>query len=464
MSQPPLMKDRLTLVLRQPLREKIVEALKSVTLSANDRVYVQLVPQPQPDEFLNVIPIFYAAVSQHCPSGDVRLLLGKTYPDSKFIFQDNVKEDATVSPLKRKYQNVVLGGTFDRIHNGHKVLLSTAILLANGRITCGVTDKDMIKNKKLWELIEPYEKRIESVKEFINDVSEGLALNVVPIVDPFGPSIVEKDLECIVVSKETRKGGDAVNKRRIEKGLFELEVFEIDLVDGEDKIMNETKLSSSARRRESLGHLLRSPLKPEVDVNNKYVIGLTGGICSGKTHISDFLRKKGCFVIDCDKVGHEVMADSEAVREGIRREFGEEMVKDNVVDRKALGAYVFKDKERLNKLQAIMWPIMADRVVDRIRRADEKIVIVDAAVLLEAQWDKFVHEIWTAMVPMEFVVERVMNRDKLSKELAEDRINSQMKTEDRIRRSHVVLCSQWEYEETERQVELALEHVQKRAI
>ncbi|KAF1632077.1 UNVERIFIED_CONTAM: Bifunctional coenzyme A synthase, partial [Eudyptes robustus] len=199
-------------------------------------------------------------------------------------------------------------------------------------------------------------------------------------------------------------------------------------------------------------HLLRPPLKPEIDVGDKFVIGLTGGICSGKTHISAFLQKNGCFVIDCDKVGHEVMNDSEDVRNGIKAAFGEEMVKGDAVDRRALGAYVFKDKSRLEKLQEIMWPVMAERVVKGIRTATKKVVVVDAAVLFEAKWDRFVHEIWTAMVPMELVIERVMNRDKLTKELAEDRIKSQMKTEDRVKRSHVVLCSQWEYEETERQV------------
>lgn len=99
------------------------------------------------------------------------------------------------------------------------------------------------------------------------------------------------------MSKETLKGGEAVNKKRNERGLSTLEIVEIGLLDGVDEILHETKLSSSAARRESLGRTLKQPRIPEYDyANRKYVIGLTGGICSGKTHISNYLRENCCTV------------------------------------------------------------------------------------------------------------------------------------------------------------------------
>lgn len=121
---------------------------------------------------------------------------------------------------------MVLGGTFDRLHNGHKVLLSQAVLLARSHITCGVTDKEMIHSelcclfnfspeKHLWELIKPVSERIAAVEEFVRDVGGGRVQCMgEPIIDPFGPSIEDASLECIIVSQETLKGGNAVNDKR----------------------------------------------------------------------------------------------------------------------------------------------------------------------------------------------------------------------------------------------------------
>lgn len=108
-----------------------------------------------------------------------------------------------------------------------------------------------------------------------------------------------------------------------------------------------------------------------------------------------------------------------------------------------------------------MWPIMIERVINRIKESSEKIFIVDAAVLFKAGWDKYVNEVWTAMVPTDIELKRVMERDNLTEELAKDRMKNQVKTSEMIKRSHVVISSQWEYEETQRQVTLALERVKK---
>ena len=75
----------------------------------------------------------------------------------------------------------------------------------------------LVSEKTLCELIQPVEKRIEALHEFLSDVQPELEYKIVPITDPFGPSIVDPELQCIVVSQETSKGGEAVNKRRQDK-------------------------------------------------------------------------------------------------------------------------------------------------------------------------------------------------------------------------------------------------------
>ena len=103
----------------------------------------------------------------------------------------------------KMYEHVVIGGTFDQLHSGHKMLISAAILRAKKSLTIGVTDGVMIKTKKLWELIEPCDKRIEKLKEFLMDVEPRLEYNVVPITDPYGPTAYVPTLQVIQLYKLT---------------------------------------------------------------------------------------------------------------------------------------------------------------------------------------------------------------------------------------------------------------------
>lgn len=88
--------------------------------------------------------------------------------------------------------------------------------------------------------------------------------------------------------------------------------------------------------------------------------------------------------------------------------------------------------------------------------------MLDAAVLLDAKWDDFVHEVWSCIIPKGEALQRIMDRDKLSEDKASQRISSQMSNEERVQRSHVVLCTLWEPEYTQQQVEKAWKALQSR--
>uniref|UniRef100_A0A0E0DS38 pantetheine-phosphate adenylyltransferase n=1 Tax=Oryza meridionalis TaxID=40149 RepID=A0A0E0DS38_9ORYZ len=144
------------------------------------------------------------------------------------------------------YGSVVLGGTFDRLHDGHRRLLKASADLAKDRIVVGVCTGPMLAKKEYAELIEPVEKRMKAVEDYIKSVKPELVVQVEPIEDPYGPSIIDDKLDAIIVSKETLNGGFAVNRKREDRGLPLLKIEVVDLLSGGAE---GEKLSSSALRK-----------------------------------------------------------------------------------------------------------------------------------------------------------------------------------------------------------------------
>lgn len=148
------------------------------------------------------------------------------------------------------------------------------------------------------------------------------------------------------------------------------------------------------------------------------VVGLTGGMGAGKSTVAALLAERGAYVIDADRVGHAVLApEGEAYAEVVAA-FGRDILAaDGTVDRKALGARVFGDAEALQRLNAISHPRMAERMAREIeavraRPAAERppLIVLDAAILLEAGWDRLCDAVWTVEVSEETAVARLAGR------------------------------------------------------
>uniref|UniRef100_K7GAD4 Coenzyme A synthase n=1 Tax=Pelodiscus sinensis TaxID=13735 RepID=K7GAD4_PELSI len=333
----------------------------------------------------------YATSCYSCRPNLISVLL---YPEYEPMMEERElpsQEPDLDGGTMQSYRDVVVGGTFDRLHNAHKILLSACCLLAENRLLIGISDKDLLENKVLKELIQPYEQRVEKLCEFLVDVKPSLRYDIVPLVDPCGPSITDPDLECIVVSEETRKGGVTVNKKRLENGLPELALHEIRLVkDPGHRENEEEKISSSSIRQRLLGSLLQPPQKDPARPSRPYVIGLTGGSGSGKTSIARHLERLGAFLIDVDKLGHEAYAPGGPSYEQVVEEFGEDTLNDDrTINRKILGAKVFGNQGRLKRLTDIVWPEIAKLTKRQLNEAaaqGKAVCVLDAAVLLEAGW------------------------------------------------------------------------------
>ncbi|XP_023337100.1 bifunctional coenzyme A synthase isoform X2 [Eurytemora carolleeae] len=381
--------------------------------------------------------------------------------DIETLTEDDIKTDKEPTSTDRLYTNVCLGGTFDRLHAGHKILLTTALLRCTGCLTVGVTSPSLLGRKTLCELIEPLEKRISVVKEFIQTVNRNISHNVVEITDPFGPAIVDPDIECIVGSTETEKGCLAINEKRKEKELKPLDIHIIDLVqdDNREEVHEEEKISSSSARTRVLGRRLRSSLQPWDRSKGPYIIGLTGGSASGKSSVGRRLKDMGAGLVDCDKLGHSAYLPGSTALKKIVEEFGDQVLaEDGTINRRVLGGIVFSDRSKLEVLNQIVWPEIARMALEQAKQdweAGHEVVVLDAAVLLEAGWNSYCHEIWVCLIPRDEAVSRIVLRDGKTAEEAEKRVDSQWSNQERCKVAHTVFCTLWDQEVTQRQVELA---------
>ena len=360
------------------------------------------------------------------------------------------------------YHHVVLGGTFDRLHPGHKILLSSALLRCDRRLTVGVTARDLLSKKVLPELIQPVRQRMEGVESFLTAVRPEVERNIVEIPDPFGPSIVLPELQCIVGSQETERGCQAVNARRAEAGLAQLDTVLINMAEDAGRLegVEEEKISSSSGRIRLLGSRLQPPLRSWQRDSGPYLLGLTGGSASGKTSVGRRLERAGWGVVDCDKLGHQAYTPGQPAYTNLVSQFGEKVLsEDGSVNRRVLGGIVFSDKEKLAQLNSIVWPEIERLALEQAHQlwtSGCPVVVLDAAVLLEAGWETSCHEVWVCVVPREEAVARIMARDGKTEEEATRRIESQLSNQARVERASTVFSTLWAPEFTQKQVEAAV--------
>jgi dephospho-CoA kinase len=176
------------------------------------------------------------------------------------------------------------------------------------------------------------------------------------------------------------------------------------------------------------------------------VIGLTGGIGTGKSTVTQMLEALGATVIDADKVGHQVyLPDLPAWRELVET-FGTEVLNaDRSINRQALGKIVFASHEALHTLNRIVHPKMFDRMAELIAelraRGGVKAIVVEAAVLIEANWMPLVDQVWVVVASEAVVIDRLAKQRNLSPEQVRTRIAAQLSNDERLKHAHVVISN-----------------------
>lgn len=172
------------------------------------------------------------------------------------------------------------------------------------------------------------------------------------------------------------------------------------------------------------------------------VVGLTGNIGCGKSSLSELLISKNIDVIDADIISREIMYDKELL-EIIFYEFGTEIKNnDGTLNRKKLGNIVFNDDDMLIKLNSITHPAIKRKINDRIidiSNQGKNIVVIDAALLIEGKFLDLVDKLVVITCNEEVQLNRVVNRDNMTKEEALKRINSQMKQDEKIKYADYII-------------------------
>ena len=173
------------------------------------------------------------------------------------------------------------------------------------------------------------------------------------------------------------------------------------------------------------------------------IIGLTGGIGSGKSTVSQFLAELGAVILDADKVGHEALRSRSEVWRQVVNAFGKQIATSKGdIDRKKLGKIVFNNSEARAKLNRIMHPAMYDMVkvrLEKYRRQGVDIAVLEAPLLIEAGWTSLLEEVWVVVASEAAVLKWLEERTGFSREESLARIRSQLSSEQRIKYADVVI-------------------------
>ncbi len=173
-------------------------------------------------------------------------------------------------------------------------------------------------------------------------------------------------------------------------------------------------------------------------------IGLTGGIGSGKSTVSKIMADLGAFVIDADKVGHDIYLPGKAAWQQVSAAFGQDILaEDQTIDRKKLGALVFSSADALKQLNTIVHPIMFKEIEQGIQaKRDEGYtspIVVEAAILIEANWLPLADEVWVVVTDKNAVIERVTEQRGMAAKDTEARIANQLSNQERLKYATVVI-------------------------
>lgn len=195
------------------------------------------------------------------------------------------------------------------------------------------------------------------------------------------------------------------------------------------------------------------------------IIGITGGIASGKSTVSEFLRQQGYQVIDADQVVHELQEPGGRLYQALLSTFGTAILQENGrLDRPKLGAMIFGNPELLAQSSQLQNEIIREELAYRrdLLAETEAVFFMDLPLLFELQYEDWFDQIWLVDVTEKIQLSRLMARNALSREEAEKRIAAQLSLREKRKRANVLIENNGLLEETRQQLRDALQKLERR--
>ncbi len=187
-------------------------------------------------------------------------------------------------------------------------------------------------------------------------------------------------------------------------------------------------------------------------------IGLTGGIATGKSTVSQMLERRGAALVDADRIAREVVEPGQAPLRQIAERFGQAVLnEDGTLNRRKLGQIVFSDEAERKALEAITHPAIRALMRERMERLEaerpDRLVVVDVPLLFESKLQSLFEQVLVVYVPRSVQLTRLMGRDGLAEEEARKRLDAQMDIEDKKRLADYVIDNSSGLAETEEQID-----------
>ncbi len=194
-----------------------------------------------------------------------------------------------------------------------------------------------------------------------------------------------------------------------------------------------------------------------------YVLGLTGGIASGKSTVSNYLYEQGAAIIDADEVAREVVRPDTEGLASLKQKFGKQIIAaDGTLKRRALGEIIFNDPAQRDLVNSILHPLITKKMLGQVKAAKQRgvdLVVLDVPLLFETHGERYCDGVLVVDIDPQLQLERLIKRNGYSRQEAQARMASQMSVKERRKRADFLVDNNGSEKETYQQIDVLLEKI-----